>query len=128
MGGAKFKQTCYEIYGFDILIDKDLRPWLLEVNVSPSLSSSSPMDKYIKTLLLSDSFYLTGFHLFDRKQIEKDKAKIEKQRLLGFESGSKQSADEFVSSPLKKPFDNNLTMSNKQNKKSKFKLVTKDKQ
>lgn len=67
MGGAKHKQTCYEIYGFDILIDKDIRPWLLEVNVSPSLSSSSPMDKYIKTLLLSDSFYLTGFNLFDRK-------------------------------------------------------------
>jgi hypothetical protein len=33
------------------------------------------MDKYIKTLLLSDSFYLAGFNLFDRKLIEKIKAK-----------------------------------------------------
>ena len=74
MGGTKYKQKCFEIYGFDILIDRDFKPWLLEVNVSPSLSSSSPMDKYIKTLLLSDSLYLTGFHLFDRKQLEKDKA------------------------------------------------------
>jgi tubulin polyglutamylase TTLL4 len=78
MGGTKYKQKCFEIYGFDILIDRDFKPWLLEVNVSPSLSSSSPMDKYIKTLLLSDSLFLTGFHLFDRKQLEKDKAKQDK--------------------------------------------------
>lgn len=89
MGGTKYKQTCFEVYGFDILIDQMFRPWLLEVNVSPSLSSSSPMDKYIKTLLLSDSFYLTGFNIFDRKQIEKNKAKIDRQRLLGFDSSTK---------------------------------------
>jgi tubulin polyglutamylase TTLL4 len=89
LGGSKYKTTCFEIYGFDILIDQTFRPWLLEVNVSPSLSSSSPMDKYIKTLLLSDTFYLVGFRLFDRKQLEKEKAKIDKQRLLGFESSNK---------------------------------------
>jgi len=61
MGGTKYKQSCFEIYGFDILIDSSFKPWLLEVNVSPSLSSSSPMDKFIKTLLLSDCFSLTGF-------------------------------------------------------------------
>lgn len=44
------------------------------------------MDKYIKTLLLSDSLYLTGFNMFDRKKLEKDKAMQDKLRLLGFES------------------------------------------
>lgn len=70
MGGTKYKNCCFEIYGFDVLIDAKLKPWLLEVNVSPSLSSSSPMDKAIKTLLLSDSLYLVGFRLFDRKKLE----------------------------------------------------------
>jgi tubulin polyglutamylase TTLL4 len=92
MGGGKHKSTCFEIYGFDILIDSKLRPWLLEVNVSPSLSSSSPMDKQIKTLLLSDSLYLTGFRLFDRKKLEQEKAKKDKQRLLGFDSSAKNNA------------------------------------
>jgi tubulin polyglutamylase TTLL4 len=78
MGSTKHKHTCFEVYGFDILIDKEFRPWLLEVNVSPSLSSSSPMDKYIKTLLLSDALYLTGFNLYDRKELEKSKAKTDK--------------------------------------------------
>lgn len=90
MGVTRNKNCCFEVFGFDILIDSSFKPWLLEVNVSPSLSSSSPMDKYVKTLLLSDSFYLCGFNLFDRKQFEKDNAKSDKRRLLGFESAKKE--------------------------------------
>jgi hypothetical protein len=86
MGGNKNKNCCFEVYGFDVIIDAKLRPWILEVNVSPSLSSSSLLDKQIKTMLLSDTLYLIGFKLIDRKKLEMDKAKQDKDRLLGFES------------------------------------------
>jgi len=52
--------TCFEMYGFDVLIDSDLKPWLLEVNICPSLSSGSPLDKRIKTTLVADSLTLAG--------------------------------------------------------------------
>ena len=57
---TKHKNVCFEVYGFDVLLDQDLKAWLLEVNVCPSLSSSSPMDKRIKTSMLTDAFNLIG--------------------------------------------------------------------
>ena len=48
----KNKDACFELYGFDIMIDSNLKPWLIEVNISPSLSSSSPFDKVLKTKLV----------------------------------------------------------------------------
>lgn len=36
------------------------------------------MDKQIKSLLLSDSLYLVGFNIFDRKKLEMEKAFNEK--------------------------------------------------
>lgn len=49
------------MFGFDVLLDKHLKAWILEVNVSPSLSSSSPMDKEIKNALMTDVFHTIGF-------------------------------------------------------------------
>lgn len=64
---TKNKNICFELFGFDILLDHKLKPWLLEVNISPSLSSSSPLDKKIKTVLLCDTLNLVGVHPYDRK-------------------------------------------------------------
>jgi len=44
----------FEMYGFDVLIDKNLRPWLLEVNASPSLSTTTDEDRLLKLRLIHD--------------------------------------------------------------------------
>ena len=43
---------CFEILGFDILLDKKLKPWLLEVNHSPSFSTDTPFDWKVKSIQL----------------------------------------------------------------------------
>ena len=45
---------CFECYGFDIIVDEELKPWLVEVNASPSLSPSTHTDRLLKAELISD--------------------------------------------------------------------------
>jgi hypothetical protein len=44
------------------MIDKDLNPWLLEVNLNPSLSCDSPLDARIKSAVLSDLLNIANIH------------------------------------------------------------------
>ena len=78
---------CYELYGFDIILDSALKPWLLEVNISPSLMGSSPLDREIKGTLMADIFHLVGFVPYDGKQIARDEKKEKANKLRGINDG-----------------------------------------
>ena len=88
----KNRNVCFEIFGFDVLLDSNLRPHLLEINISPSLSSSSPLDKKIKTMLICDTVNLVGIRPYDRKMYEKEMENCLKKRLLGIDRSNFQLA------------------------------------
>ena len=45
---------CFEMYGYDILIDENLKPWLIEINSNASLTASTERDAQTKIKMLDD--------------------------------------------------------------------------
>jgi hypothetical protein len=65
LSSAQYRTNCYELFGCDVILDAQLNPYLLEVNVSPSLMGSSPLDKKIKGLVIADTLHIVGMYPHD---------------------------------------------------------------
>jgi len=57
---------CFEILGFDVMLDDKLKPWILEVNHSPSFSTDSPLDFKIKKNLIADVLQLLNISFWKK--------------------------------------------------------------
>ncbi|XP_011686718.1 PREDICTED: tubulin polyglutamylase TTLL13-like isoform X2 [Wasmannia auropunctata] len=76
--------ACFELLGFDILLDWKLKPYLLEVNHSPSFHTDAQIDKDVKEGLLMDTFDILNLLQFDKKKIiEEDRKRIRERLLQG---------------------------------------------
>ena len=56
---------CFEIFGYDFIIDNDFKPWILEINNNPGLCISSPLIKKLVPRMLDDAFRLTIDKVFE---------------------------------------------------------------
>ena len=54
------REKCFEILGFDIILDTNLKPWLLEINYMPAFTCGSPVDKKIKSGVITEAFLLAN--------------------------------------------------------------------
>ncbi|KAJ1518680.1 hypothetical protein HMI54_012564 [Coelomomyces lativittatus] len=50
------ESVCFELLGFDILLDRKLTPYVLEINHSPSLSCDTSLDHALKQTMLEELF------------------------------------------------------------------------
>ena len=63
---------CFEILGFDILLDSNLKPWLLEINHTPSFTTDTPLDKKIKKSLIKDTLTTLNITVDNNRIIKKN--------------------------------------------------------
>ena len=64
------QSAAFEILGFDVLLDTDLKPWLLEVNRSPSFGVDQGLDSRVKAGLLRDALTLVNIRVSDKRRSE----------------------------------------------------------
>ncbi len=57
--------NCYELFGYDIIIDAKYKPWLLEVNFSPAMTCDSQVDVHVKKPMMHDLCDMLGFTRVD---------------------------------------------------------------
>ena len=68
-------RMAFELYGFDIILDRNLKPSLLEVNQAPSFATDSPLDYEIKRQLNAPyavQFLKTYFNYYERYATERN--------------------------------------------------------
>ena len=71
-----FQENCFELYGFDILIDDNLNCWLMEVNLSPNLHFDAPIDLKIKGEMIAEIFDIIRIVPYDiRNEIYESNSK-----------------------------------------------------
>lgn len=73
---------CFQVLGFDIMIDKHYRPWLIEVNQSPSFGTDSPLDYRVKKAVLTDTFKLLNVSYAKRQRCIREAEAAMQQRIL----------------------------------------------
>ncbi|XP_043536394.1 tubulin polyglutamylase ttll6-like isoform X4 [Chiloscyllium plagiosum] len=76
-----FGSACFEILGFDILMDRNLKPWLLEVNHSPSFTTDSKLDREVKDNLLYDTICLINLGASDKQKAAEEERRRVQERL-----------------------------------------------
>uniref|UniRef100_A0A7S2L6Q4 Tubulin--tyrosine ligase-like protein 9 n=1 Tax=Leptocylindrus danicus TaxID=163516 RepID=A0A7S2L6Q4_9STRA len=73
---------CFQILGFDVLINEKLKPYLIEVNHLPSFGTDHAIDKKIKSRLIEQSLSIVNANPTDKSSFDAHKKKQSDFRLL----------------------------------------------
>uniref|UniRef100_A0A8C7YYP4 Tubulin tyrosine ligase-like family, member 7 n=1 Tax=Oryzias sinensis TaxID=183150 RepID=A0A8C7YYP4_9TELE len=81
--------VCFEVLGFDIILDHKLKPWLLEINRAPSFATDQKIDYDVKKGALLNALKLLNIRASDKKRnLAQQKAEAQR-RLYGHGSMKK---------------------------------------
>lgn len=73
---------CFELLGFDILIDEKCKPYLIEINHTPSFATDTPLDSLVKKNSIRDALKLMNVSLKTRNETIAQRREIMQKRVL----------------------------------------------
>eukprot|EP01006_Ploeotia_vitrea_P065883 TRINITY_DN93971_c0_g1_i1.p1 TRINITY_DN93971_c0_g1~~TRINITY_DN93971_c0_g1_i1.p1 ORF type:complete len:607 (-),score=26.48 TRINITY_DN93971_c0_g1_i1:85-1905(-) len=82
---------CFQLLGFDIMLDDELIPWLVEVNGHPSLQIPDPIDEKVKRQVVTPLLHMIAY------DAKKNKKKAKKARPDSASSVASESAKSDLS-------------------------------
>lgn len=96
---------CFELYGYDIMVDDNFKAWLIEINASPSLSTTTKEDKKLKKSLMNDLLNIVMPHnwLHDKKHV--GSATCTKEKIGYFDLIYDETRDPTVSKMTKSRYE-----------------------
>lgn len=62
--GQGSSRPVFEVFGLDFMIDRDFRPWLIEINTNPCIETSCLVLEKVIPRMLDDAFKLSLDLLF----------------------------------------------------------------
>ena len=85
--------TCFELFGFDVILDEKLKPWLLEVNTSPALGVDCFEDEDVKEPLIRDLLSAIEFSGLEHKECGRERRRKRPwSRGAGAEAGARMAS------------------------------------
>jgi len=99
------RKFCFELFGYDFILDEDFNSWLIEVNTNPCLEESSDLLKRLLPRMIEDMFRLTVDVVFPKNSIRKRKDWGKKGKgggATGSPTKTGKSINDLSSSPLKR--------------------------
>lgn len=102
------EKHCFECYGYDLLIDENLKVWLIEVNASPALTATTKSDRSLKHSLVHNIFNILLPENLPQDSQERERAMEEVIASSNFMTLCNEEV-----SPPKRPMSANIDMRNK---------------
>lgn len=93
------RNICFELWGFDILLDQDMRAWLMEVNTSPALNGDTAVDRRVKGQMLREMLHLVGVVPYDRSVYNACSQARRQERLTGLQVALDEEGNAVMAAP-----------------------------